>query len=125
VARKLTAGVVLHRPGSGGASVFLPSGSELPGWAVSLIGDHVLTPADTAEWRPDPEGADWPDLDETEPASSWPPPVSADPPPPKSGPGSGRPKWEAYAIANSVTVHGSDSRDDIIAACVLATVPTD
>lgn len=38
---KLTAGVVVRHPGSGDV-VFLPSGSDLPGWADGLLGGHVL-----------------------------------------------------------------------------------
>jgi len=133
VARKLTAGVVLRRPGSGGQVVFLPAGSDLPGWAVSLVGDHVLTPVDASEWQPDPDGVDWPDLDETDPASSWSPDgaaaavpaAPADPPPPKAGSGSSRARWLAYADTHGVTVDADATRADIIAALHAAGVPTD
>lgn len=45
--------------------------------------------------------------------------------PPKSGAGSGKDAWAAYAAAKGVTVAGEASRDDIIAACAAAGVPTE
>lgn len=51
---------------------------------------------------------------------------AAVPMPPKGGPGSGRPAWAEYAMANGVVVTDEmRSRDDIIAALALAGVPTD
>jgi hypothetical protein len=45
--------------------------------------------------------------------------------PPRSGPGSGRAVWVAYAQDNGVEVTDDlKTRDDIIAACDLAGVPT-
>jgi hypothetical protein len=46
--------------------------------------------------------------------------------PPRSGPGSGRSAWVAYAQDNDVEVTDDlKSRDDVIAACELAGVPTE
>lgn len=45
--------------------------------------------------------------------------------PPKSGAGSGREEWAAYAAERGVQVEADDSRDDIIAAVEAAPVPTD
>lgn len=38
---KLTEGVVIRHPESS-QPVFLPAGSDLPDWAVGLVGGHVL-----------------------------------------------------------------------------------
>jgi hypothetical protein len=96
----LTAGVVVRHPGSG-TVIFLPEGSDLPEWAEALVGDHVLTAQTVA--------ADT---------------VTAEPPP-KAGPGSSRARWVEYAAANGIAVTDDETRDEIIAACEAAGVPTD
>lgn len=104
--RWLTVGVAVRHPDSG-TPKFLPVGSELPGWAHGLVGDHALTdgppPEDSAaegsggeEWRL----------------------------PPKAGPGSSRARWLAYAEINGVSIDEDATRDDIIAACQSVGVPT-
>ncbi len=45
--------------------------------------------------------------------------------PPKSGAGSSAPAWVAYAAASGVPVKPDAKRDDVIAACEAAGVPTD
>ena len=47
-----------------------------------------------------------------------------DGPPPRTGRGSGKDAWVAYAAANDVTVADDASRDDIIAALDAAGVDT-
>ena len=109
MARKLTVGVVLRHP-DGGSPVFLPAGSELPGWAAGMVGEHALetAPAPAPRANPDPVPA-----------------RAAAQPPPKAGPGSGRTRWAEYADAHSVQVLVDDTRDDIIAAVAAAGVPTE
>lgn len=50
---------------------------------------------------------------------------SSDGPPPKAGRGSGTEAWATYATANDVIVEDDAGRDDIIAACEAAGVPTE
>ena len=50
---------------------------------------------------------------------------SAEAPPARSGAGSGKDKWVAYAEANGVTVDDDATRDDVIAAVEAAGVPTE
>lgn len=71
-----------------------------------------------------------PDLDELDPddpslddGTSG--PVVPAGPPPKSGRGSSAGAWRDYARANGVEVADDADRDDVIAACVEAGVPTD
>lgn len=111
MSRKLTAGVIVRHPGRG-SLVFLPSGSELPEWATRLVGDHALTPDEATQAiaeETDPEG----------PAST----TDAGPPP-RSGTGSGRAAWAAYATSAGVEIADKASRDDIIATCAQAGIAT-
>ena len=45
--------------------------------------------------------------------------------PPRGGQGSGRDAWAAYAASKGVDVPAEASRDDIVAACEKAGVPTE
>ena len=51
--------------------------------------------------------------------------VTADGPPPKGGPGSGRDAWAAYAGQHDVDVPADATREDIVAALEAADVPTE
>lgn len=102
MAKQLAVGVVLRHPDTG-APVFLPAGSDAPGWASGLLGDHVFAggPRDA---QPGVEVAD---------------------PPSKAGAGSSRARWADYATAAGVTATEDMSRDDIIDACTAAGVRTE
>lgn len=65
----------------------------------------------------------WVDTDAEDPAPADPPPASTVPP--KGGAGSGVEAWAAYAAAHDVDVPAGANRDDIIAACTAAGVPTE
>lgn len=133
-----------HDP-SGVSHVFGP-GDDVPAWACEAITapDVWAVPPDPAgdgsAMDPDTSG----DVDDDSPpddpetgdpgsiAGEVPESVNtpADPPearmPPKGGPGSGRAAWAAYAQANGVDVTDEmKSRDDIVAACVVAGVATE
>lgn len=103
----LTAGVALRHPGTG-AVVFLPTGSELPEWAAVQVGSHVLV-----------EGPDAPRPGKTSVRKR-----PAGVPPPKVGAGSGRVRWAGYAADNGVEVDEAWSRDEVVAACEAAGLPT-
>lgn len=88
MARKLTGGVVVRHPVSHDP-VFLPEGTDLPGWAAGLVGDHVLSgKADKGV-------------------------VKA---PPLAGKGSGLDEWLRFAAAVEVVVPDDASRQDVIDA---------
>lgn len=86
---------------------FIP-GDPIPGWALPLVGDHVIGYSDIPE----------------SPAVVWAEENShgADSdlliPPPTSGPGSGRPDWVAFAAEAGVPVDSTMSRREIINALV-------
>lgn len=111
---RLTAGVALRHPGTG-VPVFLPAGTDVPDWATGRIGAHVL------DAGPPPKTMTAPITSLGPAATSAPKPS----PPSRSGAGSGRAKWADYATAHGVTVTGDMSRDDIVAACATAGVPTE
>lgn len=69
------------------------------------IGDHCWSAPAPAEPATDEGGGD------AEPEGSA--VVDA---PPRSGPGSGKSAWAAFALAHGVDVHADASRDDIITA---------
>ena len=118
---RLTAGVLVRHPGTGDVE-FLATGTELPDWAASLVGDHVLdAPLDRAAEH----DGDMPDLDELDPDDPSRVAGSDGPvPPPRSGKGSGQPAWLAYAREQGVNVDPDADRADIIAALDDADVPT-
>lgn len=121
MARKLTAGVVVRHPGSG-VVVFLPEGSELPEWAESRVGDHVLT-AEAATTRSNDTSE--PELTPAQTNTFAATQAVNSVPPPKAGPGSSRARWVEYAAAYGIAVTDDETRDEIIAACEAAGVPTD
>lgn len=108
MARTLTAGVIVHHPGSGDPH-FLPTGSALPDWAAGLVGDHVLSAPGNGE------------TEKSEVASS----DSGPPKPPRrSGPGSSAKAWRTYATEQGIGVEGDADRDTVIAALDTAGIPT-
>lgn len=100
---KLTDTTVVAHPDTGAATV-LHAGDEVPKWAAPLVGDHLLDePAKPARRASEPDGSL----------------------PPKSGNGSGKENWLAYArteenaakLAEADVVIPDDAdRADIIAA---------
>ncbi len=125
---RLTAGVVLRHPRTG-SPVFLPAGTVCPDWAAGLLGEHVLDEPVSAEpvsAEPVEHEAGMPDLDELDPddPSRAPDQVALPAPPPRFGQGSSRARWAEYAAACGVDVAADASRDDIVAACDTAGVPT-
>ena len=86
------------------AHVFGPD-DELPGWAAKRI-------TNPKAWEDDGQG----DEQDAEPAEP------TDGEPPRSGRGSGRDVWAAYASEQGVAVSDDATRDDIIAALVDAGV---
>ncbi len=87
-------------------------GDEVPGWAAARI-------TNPAAWVYEPRHAEV-----TRAADPQPVPV-ADEPPPQAGKGSSRDAWADYATACGVTVDAEQGRDEIIAACAAAGVPTE
>lgn len=109
---RLKGNVLLRNPETGAVEL-LADGSDLPDWARGLVGDHAL------------DGDELPDLDELDPDD----PAregggGQDEPPPKSGTGSGKAAWSAYARSHGVEVPEGADRDDIIAALDAAEVRT-
>lgn len=113
---------------SGQRHVFLP-GDDVPEWARAKItnpkawddyeppvtnpsprpvaaGGSSVPPEDTTE-----TGSDEP-VEQSEPDSTTPSDTPA-----RSGPGSGRGVWSAYARRHGMDISNEDSRDDIIEAC--------
>jgi hypothetical protein len=134
MAARLTANVVLRGPD--GVVVFLEAGSELPGWAEGHVGRHVLSDesGQPASAKPVEVDVTVHDADgtvregTTEPVSSRPGPAgeaASSDAPPKAGPGSGRARWLDYTRAHGVTTPDDASRDDLVAACEAAGVPTE
>lgn len=93
---------------SGVMHAFGPS-DEMPGWAEAVITNPDVW--EVAEPSAAPAG---PDGDERQ-----------DGPPPKSGPGSGAPRWRDYAASRQVEVPADASREAVIAALDEAQVPTE
>lgn len=89
----LTGNVVLRHPDTQG-TVVLTAGSTVPDWAEGLVGEHLLADEEATP-AADSEGGDEP---------------------PRSGKGSGKAAWKAYAESLGVTVGEDDDRDTIIAA---------
>lgn len=117
MAPRLTANVVVRNPD--GIATCLEAGTELPAWAVGRVGKHVL---DSGQQEP-AAGAK-----PAEPSLNPPPPQPSGPvgtPPPKSGKGSTDAAWTKYASDNGVAVTEEMSRNEVIAACEAAGVPTD
>lgn len=129
--RKLNIPVHVHDPD--GVLVTLMPGAALPAWAYETITNPDVWTGDT-DSEPDSEGLETgTDVDgelgeglDTEPDESPDSdnagPVSA---PPKSGKGSGRDAWSAYAAALGLEVEDGMGRDDLIAAVELAGHPTE
>lgn len=82
-------------------------GEDLPDWAAKQISNP-----DVWDGEP-PAHIRGQDDAKKEPASQA-PAASAAQEPPRSGKGSGRDAWAAYAASRSVEVKGDASRDDII-----------
>jgi len=83
--------------------------ADLPGWAVEQIQNPNVWVEDAA------------------PAAAPVDPAAAvvdegDAPPPKSGPGSAKAAWVAYAQSHGVEVEDDATRDDIVAAVAAAGV---
>lgn len=98
---------------------------------------HIPDP-ETGETRAFGPGMDVPDdvaalitnpkawADDTEaPAPAEPPSPVEEGPPPRSGAGSGRDAWAAYAAANDFEVAADAGRDDIIEQLAEAGIPVD
>jgi hypothetical protein len=111
---KLAMTVHVHDPETGRTSV-LNRGTEVTGRALALITNPDV----------------WEDADEAEQARTafeQPPTESTDGPqealvePPRSGKGSSKESWAAFAAAHGVQVEDEDTRDDIIAALAEAGV---
>lgn len=95
----LSTHVHVHHPEH--ATEVFPAGTAyeaLPEWACEQIGDHCFIDASAKAQRPAPSATD------------------GDGPPPKTGKGSGKAAWKAYADRLGVAVDSNASRDDIIAA---------
>jgi len=111
-----------------GKRVVLAPGVPVPDWAVPLI-------TNPAAWAPDTEVPEAEaDTSGTDDTGFTPDPGGAGDtgggkfelpkPPPRSGSGSGRDAWAAYATEHGVDVtEDLKTRDDIIAACELAGIP--
>lgn len=109
---KLTDNTVVAHPESG-VAVQLAAGDELPKWAASLVGDHLLDePAKAARKPSEPDGSL----------------------PPKSGNGSSAANWLAYArteenaaklAAAEIVIEDDAKQSDIIAALAKAEIPTE
>jgi hypothetical protein len=108
---RLTDNTVVLNPDTG-APVQLAAGVEVPRWAKSQIGDHLLDEQRGARQAPDPDGSL----------------------PPKSGNGSSQAAWLAYARneANAATLAAADivipddaKQSEIIAALETAKIPTE
>lgn len=116
--------------GRKGDVLFLP-GQDVPEWAQKLITNPHVWASDEQDEQDSPEADDvepdevddtddqYDDVEEDDSESTVAPPV-----PPKSGTGSGRDAWAAYASAYSVDVTDDMSRDDIFAALDEAGVTT-
>lgn len=131
MARQLAKAVVVR--GRKGDVLFLP-GQNVPEWAQKLITNpHAWGPDDEQDEQPlseaddvdsdvddvDEDGIETDDDDPGDPESTEEMAV-----PPKSGTGSGKDAWLAYAASHDVEVDDSASRDVIIAALDEAGVPT-
>lgn len=122
--------VVLHP--KTGEPVLLAADGPLPDWATDLVGAHLLD-GPKAAFAPSPVSpADerarlLARLAELESATADGGGQGDDPagPPPKSGPGSGAPRWREYAARRGVEVPADASREDVIAALDEAAVPTE
>lgn len=97
---RLSVNVVVLGP-SGEPRAFL-EGDTVPDWAADQIGPHCFE-----------------DSDDTEGGSA------EGTPPPKAGRGSSLEAWSAYAEAQGVNIDDDAKREDIIAACEAAGVPTE
>lgn len=91
---------------------FLP-GDEVPAWAEKRMGEHCFEGHEDEFDEDGQHPASVPD------GSGGPLPV-----PPQAGPGSGLPKWVAYAEENGVAAEGL-TKSDVIAACEEAGVPVE
>ncbi len=107
MAHVLAANTVAVEPVSGAVKAFL-AGDEPPEWAYGQITSAEL-------W----EGGVVP-----EPVEHAPSAPADGSPPPRGGAGSGLGPWQQYAAAKGVTVQPEATREDIIAACEAAGVPT-
>jgi hypothetical protein len=87
-----------------GRTVHLAPGDEVPAWARGQLTNPKL----------------WADEDHDEGGGGTPPGGV----PSRSGPGSGKDAWAAFADGQGVEVGPAASRDDIIAACEAAGVIT-
>lgn len=117
---KLIATTVLPARGGGGFVTFGPDHeTEVPEWAAKQMGAHMFEngehPFPDSNY-PGKEEADSTNVDpEREPGAI----------PPKSGKGSGRDNWAAYANDVDVDIPAEATRDEIIAAIETAGKPTE
>lgn len=131
---KLTENTHVRHPETGELA-FLVAGGDVPEWASSLVGDHLVeggtarrgtvapareNPADEVA-RLQARIAVLKAAVESTPVT----PVVEAGPPPKGGAGSGAPAWRAYAAKNNVEVAEDASREDVVAALEAANVPTE
>lgn len=100
----LITSVHVHNYTAGEKNVFGP-GDDVPEWAAVQMGAHCFEDG----VHPFPNSTTG----------------TADGPPPQSGKGSSKDAWTDYATANGVDVDPDGTRDDIIAACTAAGVPTE
>jgi hypothetical protein len=99
---RLAVNVMLRHPDNGEPRILL-AGAEVPDWATGLVGDHCVEQA------------------ESDPSTHS---VNAGGPPPKTGRGSSRDAWAAYAGAHEFEVEEGATREDIIAGLDAAGIPT-
>jgi len=107
---RLTANTLVTHPETG-APVLLAAGGDVPDWAASLVGAHLIEGGAAEGSQPE----------QTPDASA----KGQDGPPPKGGAGSGAPAWRAYAAKKGVEVAEDASREDVVAALEAAGVPTE
>lgn len=105
---RLNANTLVTHPETGEV-VLLASGGEVPGWASSLVGAHLV------------DGGS----DESVQAPTGSPEGGQDGPPPKGGAGSGAAAWREYAAKHNVEVSADASREDVVAALDAAGVRTE
>lgn len=79
----------VHVMGDDGQYHIFGPDDDIPKWAADAVGDHVW-----ADDESDQDGGGEP---------------------PRSGPGSGKTAWAAFAADHDVEVSDDDSRDDIVA----------
>jgi len=133
---KLTENTHVRHPETGELA-FLVAGGDVPEWASSLVGEHLVEGGsvrhrEVGPVQEDPE-AELARLQARINAlkAAIPSTVKGsdedgqDGPPPKGGAGSGAPAWREYAAKHNVEVAEDASREDVVAALTEAGVPTE